>query len=141
MENRNSASHARGFQLDIHGMFRINSTSDPDNIRDGNSDMVASVGRGSAGLFTVTLASGFTLPEKLNYQSAEIAQAANPTVWSKAHIVKDSYSQVNRTFQIQVLKATASGDTADAASDADDNDQVSFWLRGSIDSIGTDNVT
>lgn len=141
MENRQSCTHARGLQLDIHGTFRINAETTPDNIRDGASNIIASVARTSAGLFTVTLDDGFTIPEKLTFETASISQVANPTVWSKAHIVKDSYSKVARTFQIQVLKATAAGDTADAASDADDNDTVSFWLRGAIDSIGTDNVT
>lgn len=141
MENRQRATHARGMQLDMYGKFRINGISNPDNVRDGSSDYISTVVRTSAGLFTVTIATGFTIPDKLVYSCAHLQQAANPTVWSRAHIVRDSYSKVTRTFQVQVLKATATADTADAASDADDNDLVSFWLTGSIDSIGTDNVT
>lgn len=126
----------------LKGGFRINGTSDPDDIRDFNSNMIATVVRTSAGLFTVTLASpangGFTaLPEKV-FITADLAQVAGPAVWSRAHYVVDSYVQATGVFQIQVLKATASGDTADAASDADDNDYVTFELVGSISSVGTD---
>jgi len=111
-------------------------------IVDSNSGMIESVTRDSAGLFTVLIAEGIqTLPDKMNYENAEIQQAANPTVWSKAHVVRDSYDATARTFQIKVLKATAAGDTTDAASDADDNDTISFWLRGAIDPIGVDDVT
>lgn len=126
----------------LKGGFRINGTSTPDDIRDFNSNCIASVARSSAGLFLVALASpengGFTAYPEKPFITAEIAQAANPTVWSKAHYVVDSWSQANRTFQIQVLKATAAGDTADAASDADDNNYVTFELTGSVTSSGTD---
>ena len=94
----------------LKGSFRINGTSNPDDIRDFNSNGIASVTRGTAGLFTVTLASpengGFTAYPEKPFITAELAQAANPTNWAKAHYVVDSYSQSARTFQIQVLAAT-----------------------------------
>lgn len=124
------------------GSFRINGTSDPDDVRDMNSNGIASVTRGTAGLFTVTLASpengGFTAYPEKPFITAEIQQAANPTVWADARVVRDSWSQANRTFQVQVLTATAAGNTADTASDADDNDVIVFELIGSISSQGTD---
>jgi hypothetical protein len=143
MQTANMTAHlGRGLVLEITGAFRINGTSDPDNHRDGNSGFIESVDRESPGLFTVTLSEGCgTLPDDMLIKEwAGISQSATPTVWSRAHVVKDSYSKADRTFQIQVLKATATADTADAASDADDNDVVFFELKGSIDSIGTDDV-
>lgn len=124
------------------GSFRINGTSDPDNKRDGRSGAIATVARASAGKFTVTFADGFTLPEKLIVDPiVKLHQAANPTVWSRAHYIKDTYNYVTRSFQIQVLKATATADTADAASDADDDDTISFFAVGSTTSPGTDTTT
>ena len=130
--------YVRGIPTRLSGSFRINGTSTPDTIRDGNSKSVASVTRVSAGLFTVKFDAGFPVPERLVNWHVELSQAANPTVWSRAHMVIDSWSQSTRSFQVQVLKSTAAGDTADAASDADDNDQVSWEIFGSISSVGTD---
>lgn len=136
--NKEKGGYCQGAVVRLVGSFQINGTSTPDHIRDGKSNCVASVARVSAGLFTVTFDTGFPIPEKLVFSSANLQQQANPTVWSRAHIIGDSYSQSARTFQIQVLKANATADTADAASDADDNDWVCFELVGSINSSGTD---
>lgn len=121
------------------GSFRINGTSTPDDLCDGNSNCIASVARVSAGLFTVTLHEAMSgqVPQK-PFIRAELQQAAAPTVWARAHVVVDSWSQSARTFQVQVLTATAADDTAPAASDADDNDVVQFEMSGSISSAGTD---
>lgn len=141
--NRNIVHRAKGTLLVVKGMFRLNGTSNPDNFRDGNTGDIESVTRNSIGNFTIKLrnTAGFTLPTKLLAHDAKLHQAANPTNWARAHYVKDSYSQSARTFQIQILQANATADTADKASDADDNDLVSFCIEGCIDSIGTDNVT
>lgn len=142
MDNRQLHTVCLGELLMLIGSFRINGTSDPDNKRDGRSNTMLSVVRASAGKFTVTFDTGFTMPEKLIQDPiVHLAQAANPTVWSRAHYVKDTYSYVTRSFQVQVLKATATADTADTASDADDNDVVTFNMIGSINSAGTDTTT
>lgn len=121
------------------GSFRINGTSDPDDHRDGNSNCISAVDRESAGLFTVTLHEALSgqLPEK-PFIKCDLHQAAAPTVWATAHVVVDSWDFAARTFQVQVLTATAADDTAPAASDADDNDVIVFEISGSITSAGTD---
>jgi hypothetical protein len=117
------------------GSFRIDGTSDPDVIRDGNTNMITSVVRTSEGLFTVTFRSGFPLPAKLISWNVHVAQAANPTASVRAYYVRDSFSQTARTFQIQV------GDFAgDEVIDPDDNDMIAFELVGSILSVGQDSA-
>lgn len=124
--------------IEIEGSFRIDGTNDPDEIRDGNSNLVATVERESAGLFTVTFATpeegGPTaLPYELITWDIDIAQAAAPTAFVKPHLVIDSYSQVTRSFQIQCIDfATPS------ATDPDDDDMICFRLVGSIGTSGTD---
>lgn len=125
--------YARGQVVRLHGSFRINGTSDPDDIRDGNSSCVASVARVSAGLFTVTFDAGFPIPEKLVSWRADVSQVAAPTSACRAHLIVDSYSQSSRSFQIQCLDFETP-----SVVDPDDNDQVSFELVGSVSSVGTD---
>lgn len=143
----NQTAHlGRGLELTITGGFRINGTSDPDNKRSGNSGFFTVV-RTSAGLFTVTIDSAAgTIPEKTTKEWAGLSQTVTPTALLQAYIVKDSYSKVTRTFQVQVVKVAADGgdggtDPDVAAADPADNDVVFFELKGQIDSIGTDNVT
>ncbi len=120
--------------MTLEGSFRINGTSDPDDIRDGRTNLILSVVRVSAGLFTVTYDTGFPIPEKLVSWHVNISQGVGPGVeTSFAQLVVDSYSQVTRSFQIQITD----GDTP-AANDPVDNDMVSFMLRGSVTSAGTD---
>lgn len=115
------------------GSFRIDGTSNPDVVRDGNTNMITSVVRTSEGLFTVTLRTGFPIPKRLLYWNVHLAQAANPTVSVRAYMVVDSYSQAARSFQIQV------GDFAgDEVIDPDDNDMIAFELVGSILTVGED---
>lgn len=141
-----TAHFGRGLELTINGGFRINGTSDPDNKRSGNSGFFT-VARESAGLFTVTIDSDAgTLPEKTTKEWAGLSETVAPTAHFKAYVVKDSYSKVTRSFQIQVVKVAADGadggtDPDVAAADPADNDMVFFELKGHIDSIGTDNVT
>lgn len=125
-------------KVELEGSFRINGTSTPDDIRDGNSNVIGSVARSDTGLFTVTFATvdnggPSDLPEKLVSSRAELQSAAAFTVAAMARIVKDSYSQVTRSFQIQTIDL----DTP-AAADPDDNDVVTFYLAGSISGQGTD---
>lgn len=130
--NQEKGGYALGPQVRLFGAFRINGTSDPDTLRDGGSHIV-SVARVSAGLFRVTLDTGFPIPEIPVKMTAELEQAATPTNFCKAYVVRDTYSQANRQFDIQVRTCAAN-----AASDADDNDIVCFELVGSISSAGTD---
>ncbi len=111
----------------------LTKTSDPDEIRDGNTNIISAVDRDSAGLFTVTIDGTFPLPEKLVSWNAEVSQGVAPTQACKAHIVVDSYSQVTRTFQIQCLDYSTP-----SAVDPDDDDMISWKLRGSVQPIGTD---
>lgn len=125
----------------IEGSFRANSTSDPDDVRTGNTGLFT-VARTSLGLFTVTFVAqvdgGIQLPEKLVFETASIQTAIAATVKIEAEIVLDSYSQVTRSFKIQCKKPTAAGTTTLTAADPADNDRVGFYLRGSIVGIGTD---
>lgn len=128
--------YARGQVVRLHGSFRINGTSNPDAVRDGNSDCIASVVRNSAGLFTVTFDAGFPLPERLVSGRVSIFRAAVPTqIVTECHLVVDSYSMVTRAFQIACVDGA---DGTNAAVDPDDNDMISFELVGSISSVGTD---
>lgn len=138
--NREKGGYLLGQVVRLCGSFRIDGTNDPDVIRDGNSDCVATVDRESAGLFTVTFAGGetnspyyFPIPEKLVSWKVSIAQAAGPTQPCEARYVVDSYSQTTRSFQIQCLDWEVP-----SAVDPDDNDMIAFELVGSIDSSGTD---
>lgn len=122
----------------LEGSFRIDSTNDPDIIYDGNSNIIASVVRESAGLFTVTFAAPedggpSDLPEKLVRKHVDIEQTVTPSAFVKPHIVLDSYSQATRSFQIQCFDFSTP-----SATDPDDNDVISFCLVGSISSQGTD---
>jgi len=134
--NRESGGYLQGEVVRLCGSFRIDGTDDPDVIRDGNSNCIASVGRDSAGLFTVTFDAGFPLPERLVSWKVSIARAAVPTQEvTSCHLVVDTYSQSTRSFKI----ATVDGaDGTDGAVDPDDNDMIAFELVGSINSAGTD---
>lgn len=120
------------------GSFRINGTSDPDTIRDGNSALVDSVSRASAGLFTVTLAQGPVYPENLITSHISIDRAAVPTQEGEIHMVVDSYDPVGRTFQVAFTGDTSTSSLTPKAYDPDDNDMVTWELVGSIGSVGQD---
>lgn len=122
----------------LEGSFRVDSSGDASEIRDGNSNLIASVTHESAGLYTVAFASvdngGPTdLPEKIVDWHIDIAQGVAPTAFVKPHLVVDSYSQVTRSFQIQCLDFSTP-----SATDPDEDDMISFYLAGSITSSGTD---
>lgn len=131
--NREAGTYALGKVVRFYGSFKTDTTNNPDVVRDGNSNYLASVVHASTGLFTVTFESGFPIPSKLVAFRAEIASAAAPTKFCYAYVVKDSYSQATRSFQIQVMDL----DTP-VATDPDDGDWISFELVGAIDSVGTD---
>lgn len=120
-------------EVTIHGSFRINGQLTPDDIRDGNTNVIKSVVRDSAGLFTVTFDDNIQVPEKLVDEGADIQQAAAPTNLARAHIVRDSWSMAGKSFKVAVRKVTDN-----TASDADDNDRVTFRVTGSFMGIGVD---
>lgn len=128
-----------GYGVDVirlRGSFRIDSTNDPDVIRDGNTNMVESVERDSAGLFTVTFAAGFPIPLRLISGGCNLWRGAVPTQEiSECHLVVDSYSQATRSFQVACVDGV---DGSNAAVDPDDDDMIAWELVGSITSAGTD---
>lgn len=127
--------------LRIYGSFQINGTSNPDVIRDGNTNLIESVVRDSAGLFTVTLREGATLPARCVTEDAWPSPIGTPVKVVTCGIVVGSYSQATRSFQVQtnIVASTAySAYTDPAVGDPDDNSRVNFELVGSRLSVGTD---
>jgi hypothetical protein len=124
--------------------FRLNGTT-PDKIRDGNSRLVKSVTRVSAGLYSVVLDAQRPVPLSASSVAKHIcvnvslAQSATPTNRCNAWYVKDSYtlsgagSSRVATLQVQVQLYNAA-----TASDADVGDRVSIELIASINSTGYD---
>lgn len=112
--------------ITLSGSFRISGTSNPDNLWDGKSEIISSVVRGVAGAFTVNLAPGFPIPRQITMALVDIASAAAPTKFTKAFYVRDSYNPDTRLFIIRVVNH----DGTAAIEDPDDNDVISFHLRG-----------
>jgi hypothetical protein len=109
--NHELGSHDSRQVIRLYGSFQANGTSDPDLLRDGKTALFTGA-RTSAGLFTITFASGFPIPERLVYESASLSCAATLALKAQqAHIVRASYSQTARTVQIVVLMV---GDVAGA---------------------------
>lgn len=124
----------------IYGSFQADGANNPDLMRDGKKNQITAV-RTSLGLYTVTIAGNFPIPERLIFESANLSVASTVAKAQNANIVARSYSQVTRTFQVVI---TTVGDVAlsayadPALSDPNDNDRINFELIGSISSAGTD---
>lgn len=118
--------------------FRTNTTSAPDQIRDGKTGLVKSVVRTSAGLYTVTLRTDRPSIKTHITVHASIGQPANtaPTqpVGAVA-FVDGSWNQAAGTFQVLV---TDCNNTTPAAVDPDAHTRIYLTLTGSISSVGTD---
>ena len=116
--------------------FRTNTTSAPDQIRDGNSGLVLSVTRVSAGLFTIAMRTDRPSPKRHMVEHVNLAFPANtaPTQTAIAGYVDGSWNQVAGTFQVLVTSAVASS----AAVDPDAHARISITLVGSINGVGTD---
>lgn len=124
-------------QVLIPGSFKTVTSSNPTVLRDGTYVAAAkkkfSVTRVSAGLYTVTFTGGYPLP-KLPFIVATLHQAAAPTADAVLHVVRDSWSQATRSFQVQIQ----TNGTTPAATDGDAGDLVSFLVMGSLSSAGVD---
>lgn len=116
--------HAK-YVVELALAFRVNGVTTPDGFRDGKANLILSVVRNSAGLFTVTLKPGFRIPFQLTVGFATVSQAAAPTADCDAYVVRDTYNPTARTFQV-ATRVTNTG----VVGDADDNDIVSVYLRG-----------
>lgn len=109
----------------ISGGFRINGTSDPDALWDGNSNAVLSVVRDSEGIFTVTLNKPY--PREMVFGDAALHIDAADVTDNDAYIVRDSYSSETGAFKI-IVKEDGAGDGAGEVSDPEDNDVITFFL-------------
>jgi hypothetical protein len=138
--NRENGGYFQGRVIRLFGSFLTNGVSNPTVYRDGNSNYIKSVAYVSPGLFTVTLEGGtsdvfFPLPERFIMTSVGIEQAAAAAagVTVNCRVVKGSYSQANRTFQV-LCRVDSTG----LAGNPETGDIISFELVGAIDSAGTD---
>ena len=135
--NRENGGYFMGRVIRLFGSFLTNGVSNPTVIRDGNSNYIKSVAYVSAGLFTVTLEGdvSFPLPERFISTRADIEQAAAAAagVTVNCRIVKGSYSQSARTFQV-LCRVDSTG----VAGNPETGDIISFELVGATDSAGTD---
>ncbi len=127
-------SYAQAGVIRVYGSFTTNGSSAPTAIRDGNSRIIASAVRTSAGLYTVTFDTGFPIPEKLIHAFAHLHLSATPTIVGWASYVAGSYSQSARTFQIVVYHVSGTP----GVGDPDTGTRVSFELVGGILSPSTD---
>jgi hypothetical protein len=129
-------------EVTLKGSFRTNVTDPPDAIRDGNTNVIESVERDSAGLFTVTLADNIQVPELPITMKAWVNPPdASFTLVCDAVVLEDSWSQADKSFQIQVRMVGDTGASAyfdPAAADPDDLSRVCFEICGSFMGIGTD---
>lgn len=128
----------------LKGSFLINGTSDPDGIRDGNTNMISSVVRNSAGLFTVTFADfarNLLCDQPVTENAWLNPNDATPTLVCACGVVDGSYNRTTRSFQILTTKVADVGAAAyfdPAPADPDDNSRVCFEISGSILPIGKD---
>lgn len=134
--------------MKVEGAFRINGTSDPDAIHDGGTNVVKSVVRNAAGVFTVTLE---TAKNGVPYIPAQVlrcpcdatASDTTPVRTVQPQYVTNSWNPVTRSFQIVTMLV---GNVAASAyfdvipEDPDDNTWVSFELRGPASPAGNDYV-
>lgn len=126
--------------MNVKGAFRINGTSDPDAIHDANTNVIKSVVRNSAGVFTVTLESAkngvpYIPAQVLGCPCWASASDTTPVKTVIAQYVTGSWSAATRSFQIVTVMV---GDTGAAAyfdavpDDPDDNTWVGFTLEGPV---------
>jgi len=86
-----AGTYALGAVVRLYGSFQTNGSSAVTVIRDGHSSIISSVTRISAGLFEVTIDSGFPIPEKLVTERAWGTPIATPVTIGKWDMVAGSY--------------------------------------------------
>jgi hypothetical protein len=124
-------------RVEIEGSFLVNGSSDPDGIRDGNTNTIESVVLTSTGLFTVTLAEHILadfIPSQWITEEAWLNPVdATPVLVCACGVVEGSWDQAARTFQILTTKVADTGASAyfdPAPENPDDNSRVCFRLVG-----------
>lgn len=135
--------------MNVKGAFRIDGANNPDAIHDANTNVIKSVVRNSAGLFTVTLE---TARNGVPYIPAQVlsipcwasASDATPVKTVIPQYVTGSWSAATRSFQIVTVLVGDTGASAyfDAVpADPDDNTWVGFTLEGVVPPSSTDKTT
>lgn len=135
--------------MHIKGAFRIDGANSPDAIHDANTNVIKSVVRDSAGVFTVTLE---TARNGVPYIPAQIlgalcwasASDITPVKTVVPQYVTGSWNKTARTFQIVTVLVGDTGASAyfDAVpADPDDNTWVGFTLEGVVPPSSTDKTT
>lgn len=126
--------------MNIKGAFRINGSSNPDAIHDGNTNVIKSVTRDSAGLFTVTIDSAkngvpYVPAQVLGMPCWASASDSTPVKTVVPQYVTDSWDPATRTFKIVTVMVGDTGASAyfDAVpADPDDNTWVGFTFEGPV---------
>jgi hypothetical protein len=125
--------------------FRFVNTTTFDRVRDGKSGVFTNPGgsivRNSAGLFTITLSSKCPAPQARELTGwVQVEHAAGlPTVFLQGWIVKDSYVQATRSFQIQLLQLpVGAAYVQPAVADPAANDRVVIEYTSTISASGLD---
>lgn len=125
IETHNDVGQHAKYVVELAFAFRINGVTTPDGFRDGKANLLLTVVRNSAGLFTVTFKPGFRIPKQLTFGVANVSQAGAPTADVDAYVVRDTYNPATRVVQV----ATRIVNTG-VVGDPDDNDIVNVYLRG-----------
>ncbi len=127
--------------IEVFGSFLVNGTSAPDGLRDGKT-AAFTVAYVTPGLFRVTLTGSHPLPLRNVIEMASISPVDAAAVLAcTCGVVAGSYSSVTRTFDIICTLVGDTGASAyfdPAASNPDDDSRISFFLKGSLSSAGTD---
>lgn len=122
--------------MHLRGSFLLQGSSAPTVLRDGTNVVSTgkwfTVSRTSAGLYLVTIATGFPIP-KVPFIITEVSQSATPTNHAFSCKVVGTWSSTTRTFNILIRKTTDG-----SASDGDVNDRVTFNVMGSYVGPGID---
>jgi hypothetical protein len=124
--------------------FRFVNTTTFDRVRDGKSGVFANPGgsivRNSAGLFTITLSAKCPAPLIEITGRVDVEHAAGiPTIFNQGWIVKDSWNQAARSFQIQLIALpVGAAYVQPTVSDPNVNDRVCIEFTAPIGTAGKD---
>lgn len=119
-------------KFEMEGSFLVNGVIDPDGIRDGNSNQIASVTRVSAGLFEVTIADRWAMIQRpVTLQAWTCPADVTPTSATQLGVVEGTYSAITRKFRVLASVGAT-------ATDPEDNTRVCFRITGSMSPVGLD---